>query len=309
MTKKSFVSTLCVVPLLIVLCFLLASCGCKHEWQAADCETPKTCSLCEETEGEALGHTWQDATCETPKTCSVCQKTEGDALGHTWTEATCQVLKTCSVCQKTEGELADHKWEDATTEAPKTCTVCQKTEGERIITDSRFQTAANKELFGTWQGTLKIPCEDIVGEGFAYKVELNYAITFNNDGSYEETSSMIDSDSFITKVENFYIDTLYQEFVDIGYSKTQADEAMQAEYGMDVETYSKYTANAINWESLFAFEIKGVYYISNGKLYSGSSWNSTLESDSYTISGHTLTIESLAEEFPELALTRTQVDL
>ena len=28
-----------------------------HTWVAADCDTPKTCSVCNETEGEALGHT------------------------------------------------------------------------------------------------------------------------------------------------------------------------------------------------------------------------------------------------------------
>ncbi len=33
---------------------------------------------------DALGHTWLDATCTEPKTCSVCQATEGDALGHSW---------------------------------------------------------------------------------------------------------------------------------------------------------------------------------------------------------------------------------
>lgn len=44
---------------LIVTCLavLLAGCGCEHEWEDATCTAPKTCKLCEETEGEALGHT------------------------------------------------------------------------------------------------------------------------------------------------------------------------------------------------------------------------------------------------------------
>lgn len=29
----------------------------RHDWVAADCETPKTCEECGATEGEALGHT------------------------------------------------------------------------------------------------------------------------------------------------------------------------------------------------------------------------------------------------------------
>lgn len=46
----------------------------------ATCETVKTCSVCNKTEGEALGHKWEDATTEAPKTCSVCEKTEGERI-------------------------------------------------------------------------------------------------------------------------------------------------------------------------------------------------------------------------------------
>ena len=65
-----------------VFCMILSGCRCDHEWQEAKCEQPKTCTLCGETEGEALGHQWQDADCEHPETCSRCGKTRGEALGH-----------------------------------------------------------------------------------------------------------------------------------------------------------------------------------------------------------------------------------
>lgn len=69
---------------LAAVCLItLAGCACGHEWAEANCETPKTCSLCGETEGAALGHSWQDAACEAPKTCGRCARTEGTALGHT----------------------------------------------------------------------------------------------------------------------------------------------------------------------------------------------------------------------------------
>ena len=47
----------------------------------------KHCSVCEEVlvaqeTIEANGHTWVDADCTTPKTCSECHDTEGEALGH-----------------------------------------------------------------------------------------------------------------------------------------------------------------------------------------------------------------------------------
>ena len=32
-------------------------------------------------------HSWTEATCTMPKTCTVCGETEGEALGHQWSEA------------------------------------------------------------------------------------------------------------------------------------------------------------------------------------------------------------------------------
>jgi len=71
--------------LVILVCSVLAlvSCnkpeaGCKHEWQEATCETPKTCSLCSETEGEALGHSGGEATCNSKAVCDVCSAEYGE---------------------------------------------------------------------------------------------------------------------------------------------------------------------------------------------------------------------------------------
>lgn len=92
-----------------------------HKWNEATCETPKTCSICEKTDGEPLGHKWVKATCETPKTCSVCKKTEGEPLGHKWEEATCKTPRTCSVCKKTEGKPLGHEVSKWTTIKESTC--------------------------------------------------------------------------------------------------------------------------------------------------------------------------------------------
>ena len=143
MTKKSYKSLFRIVPLLVMLFLLLTGCKCKHEWVDANCTTPKTCSLCQVTESEALGHTYADATCEAPRTCSVCNATDGEPLGHTWVDATCQVAKTCSVCQKAEGDKLEHTLAEATVtkEASCTekgilttvCTVCNQTQSTEEI--------------------------------------------------------------------------------------------------------------------------------------------------------------------------------
>ena len=121
-----------MTALVIALAFCLTACGCKHEWQEATCTTPKTCKLCQATEGEVKAHQWQDATCTAPKTCKDCGATEGDVAGHVWEEATCTTAKTCKVCKVTEGEALGHTWADATCTKPKTCTVCSEIEGEAL---------------------------------------------------------------------------------------------------------------------------------------------------------------------------------
>ena len=78
---------------------------------------------------ETDGHILKDATCTTPKTCSVCGATEGEANGHSWTDPTCTAPKTCSVCGATEGEAKGHSWADANCTDPKTCTACGAKEG------------------------------------------------------------------------------------------------------------------------------------------------------------------------------------
>lgn len=88
-----------------------------HEWEEADCETPKTCVTCGETTGTAAGHDWQNATCTVAKTCATCGMTEGEANGHDWQEATCTTAKTCTACQQTTGNATGHQYFDGVCEA------------------------------------------------------------------------------------------------------------------------------------------------------------------------------------------------
>ena len=121
------------ITVLCLICILLFSgCSCKHEWKKADCVTPKTCGLCQETEGEPLGHNWQDANCIEPKTCMECGRTEGVAKGHDWKDATCTSPLMCAVCARTEGSALGHSWSEATCTLPVTCYACGLTSGEPL---------------------------------------------------------------------------------------------------------------------------------------------------------------------------------
>lgn len=74
--KRSIFTALMIVCMV----FLLAGCGCEHDWVEADCTNARTCIACQETEGEPLGHVWQDATRYQPMTCEACGRTEGSVL-------------------------------------------------------------------------------------------------------------------------------------------------------------------------------------------------------------------------------------
>ena len=146
--KKHFllisILTLCIV--------LLSACGCRHEWTNTTCDTPKTCSLCGKTEGEALGHTWQNAGCSAPKTCTTCGETEGNALGHSWSEATCQSPRTCSVCAATEGDAIGHTFSNWLIDGDtmhRTCSVCAASES----VPADHETILKTILVGRWNCT------------------------------------------------------------------------------------------------------------------------------------------------------------
>ncbi len=139
------------VLLSLFLVSALTGCCLSHQWTEADCETPKTCTKCQETEGEALGHTWTEADCVTPKTCTVCAKTEGQPLDHSWQEATCQAPKSCSACGATEGDTLEHtpgQWEllEGKDCMGAACTVC----GDMVEMDYDTEIYAAQHIVGKW---------------------------------------------------------------------------------------------------------------------------------------------------------------
>ena len=163
MVRKRLITRL-ILFLAVALCSVfITSCDigsipfitCEHEWQEANCQTPRICTLCGKTRGDPVPHSggtatctqravcstcnteygdlaqhsWKEATCTAPKTCSECQLTEGNPTEHTGGVASCTQRAVCSVCNNEYGDLAQHSWKEATCTAPKTCSECQLTEG------------------------------------------------------------------------------------------------------------------------------------------------------------------------------------
>ncbi len=92
------------VSLLLCLVLCLTSCEWQHEWSAATCTTPKTCTLCGETEGIARGHEWHNANCTVPKTCAICGTTQGTVAPHSVRIGTCPDCGLKSTVLKAEAD-------------------------------------------------------------------------------------------------------------------------------------------------------------------------------------------------------------
>ena len=205
----------------------------------------------------------------------------GCSCPHEWEEANCIAPKTCKLCQETEGEKNDiHQWEEATTEAPKTCAICSKTEGEKINVDSRFKTANCKEVFGTWNGRYEVDAAEMGLTG-DLKVPMLVTMTLTNDGKMELTSELEDHEAFRETFIAYLVDLMYNQFSASGMNKTQADNAMQAQYGMDVTTYCTQIAQ----ESIknVSSTVKMVYYVEDGKIYAADNWNDEMDPENYEI--------------------------
>ena len=80
-----------------------------------------------------LGHSWVDADCDTPKTCSVCAATEGEALGHSFGEWT--VTKEATATETGEKERTCACGEKETETIPATGNV-ENSESTDLITCS-----------------------------------------------------------------------------------------------------------------------------------------------------------------------------
>ena len=62
---------------------------CEHSWKNADCISPKTCTLCGVTEGEALEHEWSFDDCTKGTICKNCDELATAPKDHTYEEGVC----------------------------------------------------------------------------------------------------------------------------------------------------------------------------------------------------------------------------
>ena len=272
-----------ILALVLVLVVALTGCKCEHEWTPADCHTPKTCNLCQLTEGEPLAHVFADATCVTPQTCTLCGDTQGELAPHPWEEANCQNPKTCQFCGTTEGGLGDHIWLDATTDAPKTCSLCAVTEGEKIETDPRFTTAATRDIQGIWACEHTFTGEDLGMAEFLEEVPVTLLIKLEPNGGFKTSVQVNDDGAYMDVIRKVTVDFVYETYETMGMDKAATDTEIMETYGKTVEEYAEELSQRSARLRFEAFLQDGVYYVEDGQFYLGKGWNSEFASGGFRV--------------------------
>lgn len=277
--------------LLILACMLgCTGCFCSHEWVDGGCLEPKTCPLCGASGDEAPGHSWEPATCQTPQVCKVCGETQGEAVDHKWMEATCDAPRTCRWCALTEGEATDHDWIHATTETPKTCSICGVVEGDRIITDERFTTAANRHLFGSWQTAVTMPGEKLGLAELVEEVRCIATVTFGEDGTARIRFRLEDPAAFRQELIRISQEDVYARFEAINIDREGADEQFADAYGMSIAAYCEETWSDTDWDAMLEIHSGSrAYYAEQDKLYTANNWGGEFSAGTYTLEENTLT--------------------
>ena len=165
--------------LLVLYVIALAGCACEHSWKKADCDDPRTCRECGETEGEPE-HDWEKASCNAPKTCEDCGETEGEALDHEWLPASCSAPETCERCGETRGEALEHVWDG------RYCANCGEERVAEEITLTVWTPASDQADGNSWLWVMLKKFEEAHPE---------YAITWNVQVCSEgDAATMVTSD-------------------------------------------------------------------------------------------------------------------
>jgi len=150
--KKTEIFRMGLILVLAAAFCLLAGCGtkpCEHQWKEADCLNPACCSLCGETQGEALGHDWAEADCLTAACCTLCGETQGEALGHDWAEADCATPEHCTRCEETRGETTAHSYGRWLLDAESMYRVCAFC-GQSESTEIDYALYLSERVYGHW---------------------------------------------------------------------------------------------------------------------------------------------------------------
>ena len=216
--------------------------ACAHTWTDATCSTPKTCSLCNATEGDALGHTWVDATCKAPKTCSVCEITEGSASDHNF------VNGVCSICSAPDKNSDEYKYNLLKKKADGSALSCARTAVRNMLKNPSTMSVLDEEILDS-------------DEYFRYYVKINYSAQNNVGGTVTDTAYVL------VRVNPTMDGTFYYSYNKILGVKYSISESEKTEWGWGSEPDDWSLSAADNFANPTEVSIK--LLLANPKQYEG----------------------------------------
>lgn len=288
--SHSWVDATCVAPRTCALCAMTEGDAYGHSWLAATCTTAKVCSICAVTDGDPLGHSWTKADCTKPQTCLACGIQGSAAVGHHWLDATCVEPVRCEYCKLTQGDPLGHSWIDATPDAPKTCTVCGDTEGFPIEEDDRFVPELCQPLFGSWQYTLVYTAEDLNIPGFEGEHTEYVTYVLKDYGVMEIHTQVADVEAYKAMLATAMVADIYAAQLEEGRDAAAADAYWLDQYSRTIPDYARYVIETTTTEEDFYMVDQGVYYVSEGTLYTAQYWENDFAAMTFTLEGDTLTL-------------------
>ena len=159
-------------------------------------------------------HAWVDATCKAPKTCSICEATEGDPIDHVYVDGVC-------VCGKEEGgsSLSNAKLDFSNKSNRTTYTTSQQVweqNGVKLINDkssstsnvgdyynpARFYKSSKITIEGAGMKVIQFTCNSS-----SYATALKSSIASNSNYTVTVSGSVV-TVTFVEAVDSFVIANL-----------------------------------------------------------------------------------------------------
>ena len=207
------------------------------------------------------------------------------------TEGSCVTDKTCADCGEILEAAPGHSWVDATYEAPKTCALCGATEGTRLSSEGLFSAETAAALLGRWACPTSVPGQQL-GSGVEKYVEqlpCTLYVEFSDKGEMTMYMEPADTQQLAQILYDYTLDSLYQDYTDLGMTKEEADADILNTFGMSMEEYVRSSVELMDLTAIFSdYSVTYVYYVDGDQLYLGFDWFSDMAPGTFTLEGDQL---------------------
>lgn len=179
-------------------------------------------------------------------------------------------------------------------------------DGSLMDNSDKFDADACKDLVGTWVTQIDMADLYFEFENLESSCTITVTMILTDKGEMSMTIE-VDEDEIRNVMYEVALESVYVSFEEEGLSRAEADAAFEAQMGMTISEYVEAMLAEADVNELLGGmpeAFSGVYYVENGMLCAGDSWNQPLDGVEYTLNGSTLT---LVDDESEMELVFTKV--